>query len=39
MTPDDTRHISLCLLQGACAVFCLWIAWTLMTNPKPPKHP
>ena len=23
-------------LQLLCAAFCLWMAWTLLTNPKKP---
>lgn len=26
-------------LQLLCAAFCLWMAWTLLTNPNPPKKP
>jgi threonine/homoserine/homoserine lactone efflux protein len=26
-------------LQLISAALCLWMAWTLLTNPKPPKKP
>jgi len=27
------------VLQLICAALCLWMAWTLLTHPKPPKKP
>lgn len=39
MSPDDIQKVSVFVLQGACAAFCFWIAWTLLTNPKPPRNP